>query len=219
VTGPRIQLIHAVTAAQAPIHDAFRRLWPEARVADLADYSLAPDLAAAGRLTDAFTGRMAALIGYARACGAEAVLFTCSAFGAAIEAARADVGIPVLKPDEAMIEKALTLGRRIGGLATFQPTIASLEAELTAAAGKRGLKPKLDLRHVPAALAALNAGDAERHHALVAEAAAAMTGVDAIVLAQFSMVGARDAVAAKAGGRPVLTAPDEAVGRLRSLLG
>ncbi|HEX9568105.1 MAG TPA: aspartate/glutamate racemase family protein [Rhodospirillales bacterium] len=218
MTGPRIQLIHAVTAAQAPIHDAFRRLWPEARVTDLADYSLAPDLAAAGRMTDAFTSRMATMIGYAASCGADAVLFTCSAFGAAIERARRDARIPVLKPDEAMIEKALALGRRIGGLATFQPTIASLEAELTAAAGKRGVAPTLDIRFVPGALEALNAGDGARHDALLADAAAALPDVDVLLLAQFSMVGARDAVAAKAGGRPVLTAPDEAVGKLRSLL-
>ncbi|MBI2977338.1 MAG: arylsulfatase [Rhodospirillales bacterium] len=218
MTGPRIQLIHAVTAAQAPIHDAFRRLWPEARIADVADYALAPDLAAAGRLTDDFTGRMATLIAYGVACGADAVLFTCSAFGAAIERARRDARIPVLKPDEAMIEKALALGCRIGGLATFQPTIASLEAELTAAAGKRGVAATLDIRYVPGALDALNAGDGAGHNALLADAAAGMTGGDVILLAQFSMVGARDAVAAKAGGRHVLTAPDEAVGKLRSLL-
>jgi hypothetical protein len=218
MTGPRIQLIHAVTAAQGPIHDAFRRLWPEARVTDLADYSLAPDLAGAGRLTDTFDGRMAALIGYAASCGADAVLFTCSAFGAAIERARRDVKIPVLKPDEAMIEKALSLGGRIGGLATFQPTIASLKAELTAAASKRGVAPTLELRFVPGALDALNAGDGARHDALLAEAAAGMTGADVLLLAQFSMVGARVAVAARASGRPVLTAPDEAVDKLRSLL-
>ena len=218
MTGPRIQLIHAVAVAQGPVHDAFRRLWPEARLADLADYSLAADLAAAGRLTHAFTERMTTLIGYARACDADAVLFTCSAFGAASEAARREVGIPVLKPDEAMIEKALALGDRVGGLATFKPTIASLEAELTAAAGKHGLAPALDLRFVPGALEALNAGDGARHDALLAEAAAAITGADVLLLAQFSMVGARDAVAARTGGRPVLTAPDEAVKKLRSLL-
>lgn len=218
MTGPRIQLIHAVTVAQAPVHDAFRRLWPEARLADLADYSLATDLSAAGRLTDAFTERMAALIGYGLATGAEAVLFTCSAFGAAIEAARANVAVPVLKPDEAMIEAALAAGPRIGGLATFQPTLPSLEAELKTAAAKQGITPEISLRHVPGALEALNAGDDDRHHALVAEAAAALTDVDVILLAQFSMVGARDA-AAKAQPRPVLTAPEEAVGKLKSLLG
>ena len=99
-----------------------------------------------------------------------------------------------------------------------KPTIASLEAELTAAAGKRGVAPMLDIRFVPGALEALNAGDGARHDALLAAAAAALPDVDVLLLAQFSMVGAGNAVAAKAGGRPVLTAPDEAVGKLRSLL-
>ena len=218
MTGPRIQLIHAVTVAQAPVHDAFRRLWPEARAVDLADLSLAPDVAATG-LTDAFTERMAALIGYGVATGAAAVLFTCSAFGAAIEKARQGVGIPVLKPDEAMIEEALARGPRIAALATFRPTIGSLAAEIAAAAKKRGLAPALNLRHVPGALDALNAGDGQRHDRLIAEAAVAIADADVLLLAQFSMVRAKDAVAATAGGRPVLTAPDEAVRKLRTLLG
>ncbi len=215
--GPRIQLVHAVTVAQGPVHDAFRRLWPAARPVDLADYSLAPDLAAAGRLTDAFTERMAALIGYGVATGADAVLFTCSAFGAAIEAARRGVAIPVLKPDEAMIDAALAIGGRIGGLATFAPTLPSLEAELKAAAARKRVAPKITLRHVPGALEALNAGDGGRHDALIADAAAALADADVLLLAQFSMVRARDA-AASAQRRPVLTAPDEAVSKLKALL-
>lgn len=218
MTGPRIQLIHAVTVAQGPVHDAFRAFWPEARLADLADYSLATDLAAAGRLTDAFTDRMAALIAYGVDTGADAVLFTCSAFGAAIEAARADVAIPVLKPDEAMIETALSRGPRIGGLATFEPTLPSLERELKAAAANKGATPEITLRHVPGALEALNAGDGDRHDKLLAEAAADMADVDVILLAQFSMVRARGPVA-RAQPRPVLTAPEEAVRTLKSLLG
>ncbi|MAF94652.1 MAG: arylsulfatase [Rhodospirillaceae bacterium] len=215
---PRIQLIHAVSVAQGPIHGAFARLWPEARIADLTEASLAADLAGAGELTDAFTGRMAALIGYGVEAGADGVMFTCSAFGAAIKAARDGVSIPVLKPDEAMIEAALSEGPRIGGLATFAPTIASLAGELAAAAGARGLKPAIDLRHVPGAMEALQLGRGDEHDALIAEAAAEMTGVDVLILAQFSMSGARDAIA-EIAGRPVLTAPDEAVKKLRRLLG
>jgi len=218
MTGRRIQLIHAVVAAQRPIHDAFERLWPEARLADLADYSLAADVAAAGRLTDEFTSRMAALIGYGAATGADAVLFTCSAFGAAIEAAREGVTIPVLKPDEAMIEAALAAGPRIGALATFEPTLPSLEAQIAAAAKARGLAPAVTLRYVPGALDALNDGRADEHHRLVADAAAGMADLDVLMLAQFSMVGAREAAEAAAGVK-VLTAPDEAVGKLKSLLG
>jgi len=207
-----------VTVAQAPIHDAFARLWPAARIADLTDAALADDLAEAGALTDAFSARMTALVEYGVANGADGVLFTCSAFGSAIEAARNGVQVPVLKPDEAMIEAALERGSRIGGLATFEPTITSLAAELETAAEAGGLNPEIELRHVAGALDALNAGRADDHHRLVADAAAGMKGVDVLVLAQFSMVGARDA-AEQASGVPVLTAPDEAVRKLKGLLG
>ena len=218
MTGPRIQLIHAVTAAQDPIHAAFARLWPEAETGDLEDLSLPGDLAAAGELTDVFTERMAGLIEQGVQAGAHAVLFTCSAFGAAIERAREDVSIPVLKPDEAMIERALSLGPRIGGLATFAPTLPSLKSELLAAARAMGIEADIDLRHVPGALDALNAGDGAEHDRLVAAAADAMTDVDVLLLAQFSMIGARDAIA-DVPTRPVLTAPDEAVRKLREILG
>ena len=218
MAAPLIQLIHAVQAAQAPIHDAFSRLWPEARTDDFTDETLAPDLARAGALTDAFTGRMAGLIGRGIKGGADVVLFTCSAFGGAIEQARADVDIPVLKPDEAMIETALSSGNRIGGLATFAPTIGSLSGELAAAAGALGLAPEITLRHVPGALDALNDGRDDEHDRLIAEAAAEMADVDVLFLAQFSMVRAGGAIA-DVPGRSVLTAPDEAVKKLKGLLG
>lgn len=218
MTGPRIQLIHAVTVAQGPIHAAFARLWPEAETLDLEDLSLPGDLAAAGELTDVFTERMADLIEQGIQAGAHAVLFTCSAFGAAIERAREGLGIPVLKPDEAMIEKALSSGTRLGGLATFAPTIGSLSRELAAAARALGLTPEITLRHVPGAIEALNGGRDDEHNTLIARAAAEMTDVDVLMLAQFSMVRAVDAIE-DVPSRPVLTAPDEVVLRLKSLLG
>jgi len=210
-------LIHAVTAAKAPIHGAFARLWPEAETADLDDLSLPGDVAAAGELTGAFTERMAGLIDRGVRAGADAILFTCSAFGAAIEKARDGVAVPVLKPDEAMIERALSLGPRIGGLATFAPTLPSLKSELLAAAERKGIEPILDLRHVPGALDALNAGRETDHDRLIADAAQDMANCDSLLLAQFSMVGAAQAIA-EVPGRPVLTAPDEAVRKLKGLL-
>jgi hypothetical protein len=219
---PRIQLIHAVTAAKAPIHGAFARLWPEAETGDIDDLSLPGDLAAAGSLTGAFTERMAGLIERGVKAGADAILFTCSAFGGAIEAARQGVAEPVLKSNEAMIGRALSLGAcatpRIGGLATFAPTLASLKSELLAAAEATGIEAKINLRHVPGALGALNAGDGPEHDRLLAAAAGEMTDCDCLLLAQFSMIGAKDAIQ-DVPARPVLTAPDEAVKKLKRLLG
>src|SRR5690606_28344591 len=97
---PRIALIHATPLAIEPIGAAFSRLWPEARTTNLLDDSLSADLAAEGRLTDHMIGRFLTLARYVHGCGADAILFTCSAFGPAIEATAAAMTIPVLKPNE-----------------------------------------------------------------------------------------------------------------------
>ena len=90
---------------------------------------------------------------YAASTGSDAILFTCSAFGPCIEAvARAHAPMPVLKPNEAMIEQAAAQGRRIGLLSTFAPTLASMPREFPSSVE---LMPKL----VDGALAALDRGD------------------------------------------------------------
>ena len=141
-----------------PIGEAFRQLWPAARVTHLLEDSLSADLAAEGRLTERMFERFVALARYAHGAGADAILFTCSAFGPAIEAAAAAVPIPVLKPNEAMLEEALTAGNRIGLLATFEPSIPALRAELEQMARKSSIALEITTRVVPAALKALHAG-------------------------------------------------------------
>ena len=85
------------------------------------------------------------------------------------------------------------------------------------AAKAQGLTPAITLRHVPGALDALNDGREAEHDTLIAGAASEMADVDVLLLAQFSMIGARDAIQ-DVPGRPVLSAPDEAVKKLKGLL-
>lgn len=213
----RITLIHAMAPSIPPIEAAFRRLWPEATLMNLLDSSLAPDLARDGALTPAMTERFLALARYARSTGADAILFTCSAFGPCIEAcARELAPIPVLKPNEAMIEEALALTGprgRIGLMATFAPTLTSMPPEFAAAAPDATLVPCL----AESALTALNAGDLAGHNRAAAAAALAMEDCDVIALAQFSLSQAAETVAT-ATGKTVLTTPDSAVRKLRRLL-
>jgi Asp/Glu/hydantoin racemase len=207
----RIGLIHALAHSVAPIAASFARLWPEAEVMNLLDDSLSTDLARDGRLTDAMTARFLTLGRYVAATGADAILFTCSAFGPCIEAvARAQAPRPVLKPNAAMIEQAVAKGRRIGLLSTFPPTLASMPREFPDLVE---IVPKLAV----GALAALDRGDRAEHDRLVADAARELRDCDVIALAQFSMAGAAELVA-QATGRPVLTTPDSAVMKLRQLL-
>ncbi|MFQ5757638.1 MAG: aspartate/glutamate racemase family protein [Acidiferrobacterales bacterium] len=212
---PRIALIHATALAHEPICEAFLRLWPEARTVNLTDDSLSEDLAEASELNPGITTRILSLARYAADCGAEGILFTCSGFGSAIDAAKKALTIPVLKPDEAMIEEALSCGPRIAGLASFLPSIVSLRTELVAAAAGQRISPQIELRHVPGAMEALRAGRAEEHDAAITRAAQALTNYDVLILAQFSMARARAAIA-DVRGRRILTSPDSAVTKLRS---
>jgi hypothetical protein len=214
---PRIVLVHAVRVAMQPIEDAFRAGWPDAERVNLLDDSLSVDRAAAGELRPAMYARFKALTDYAESIGAAGLLFTCSAFGPAIEAARAGRKFPVLKPTEAMFADALARGARIGMLATFEPSVASMEEEFRATAA--ALRPDATLRSVfvPEAMDALNAGDGERHDRLIAARAPALADCDAVLLAQFSTARAASAVAAVVRCR-VLTSPQSAVAKLKAAI-
>jgi Asp/Glu/hydantoin racemase len=210
MTPPRITLIHALKHSIAPIEAAFAKAWPRARLMNLLDDSLSADLA--GELDAAMTGRFLALGDYAAATGADAILFTCSAFGPCIEAvARAHAPMPVLKPNEAMIEQAVTMGRRIGLLSTFPPTLVSMPPEFPTTVQ---VVPKL----AEGALAALDRGDRAEHDRLIVQAARELRDCDVIALAQFS-IAATAPLVTEATGRPVVTTPDSAVDKLMKLLG
>lgn len=213
---PRIALIHALRDSLAPAMDAMARGWPEAVPVNLLDDSLSADLARDGQLSAAMIGRFVALAKYAVANGADGILFTCSAFGPAIEAARAAVCVPVLKPNESAFAAALAAGSSIGLLVTFPGSLAPLSAELRAMAGARDVS--LAAHMVPDALAALQTGDGATHDRLIAAAARKLPQGAAIVLGQFSMARALPGVQSGVEAQ-VLSTPDAAVADLRLRLG
>jgi Asp/Glu/hydantoin racemase len=207
----RIALIHALQHSLPPVAASFAKLWPEVELMNLLDDSLSADLEREGGLTRGMTERFLKLGRYATGTGADAILFTCSAFGPCIEAvARAERPIPVLKPNEAMIEQAVAKGSRIGLLSTFPPTLASMPREFP---NSVQVVPKL----ADGALTALGRGNTGEHDRLIAEAAKSLRDCDVIALSQFSMASAAPLVA-QASGRPVLTTPDSAVEKLRDML-
>jgi len=219
-TAPRIALIHALAHSIAPINAELDRSWPECVRMNLLDDSLAADLARSAAGLDArMTARFVALAAYAIGTGARGILFTCSAFGSCIDAVAARwPEIPVQKPNEAMIDEAVRAatsgGRRgrIGLVATFAPTLASMPAEFPA--GVEVIPVLAD-----GALAALDAGDNSTHDRLAADAArrAHAMGCDVIALAQFSLARAAPAVAS-AVPLPVLATPASAVRLMRARL-
>ena len=167
--GPRIALIHATPLAVEPVQSAFQRHWPAAVRMNLLDDSLSADRAAAGRLTQQMVDRFLTLTRYAIGTGCEGILFTCSAFGPAIDAAARLAGRPTLKPNEAMFEQALALTPRTGTLkagllATFEASLPSMDHELQAMATARGALVDLRKVFVPDAMRDLAQGRAGEHH-------------------------------------------------------
>lgn len=218
-TRPRIALIHALSHSVAPINAAFARSWSEAVLMNLLDDSLSADLASGQGLNAKMHQRFAALANYAIDTGAQAILFTCSAFGSCIDAViKTHPTLAIFAPNSAMIEEIMgadskvQTDEKIGLIATFRPTLDSMPREFP--------QPE---RLVPAwaegALAALNAGDTQSHDKLIAQSALALRdqGCTRIALSQFSMARARDLCAARTG-LPVYTTVDSAVSALRKRL-
>ncbi|MGW2570374.1 aspartate/glutamate racemase family protein [Streptomyces sp. NPDC001537] len=134
--------------------------------------------------------------------GARAVLCTCSTIGGVAEAAAP--GVPVLRSDRPMAAAAVAAGSRIVVLAgvesTFGPTVSLIEEE----ARRAGRPVEVRTRLVEGAWDRFAAGDGEGCARLVAAAADAVTGADAIVLAQGSMAPAQHLTTTAI---PVLSSP------------
>jgi Asp/Glu/hydantoin racemase len=213
----RIALIHAVQVAIEPINSAFAAQWPEVECMNLLDDRLSVDRAKSSDLSEDIYDRINDLAVYAADSGADAVLFTCSAFGPAIEAAGETLDIPVLKPNDAMFNAALDTGQKIGLLVSFQPSVESLRQEFDQLVAAKKADATLEVICVPEAMSALRAGDMERHNELLATAAKDLLHCDAIMLGQFSTACAKPSVEA-VFNKPVLTSPDAAVKALKAIL-
>lgn len=220
MSSPRIALIHATPLAIEPVNLSFKKLWPEASLQNILDDSLSKDHAAVGHLTADMVERFIDLAQYAKRAGCQGILFTCSAFGEAIEAAAIAVGIPTLKPNEAMFEDALRVALEtnpndaevlnIGLVATFAASIVSMSEEFNALTVGLERQVQLHTLFVPHAMDALAQGHAKEHHKLIAEGIQSMPVCDVTMLAQFSMAAAQTLAQTKTITH-ILTSPECAV--------
>jgi Asp/Glu/Hydantoin racemase len=219
----KIALIHATTLAVEPVSTAFRFGWPQAKYMNILDDGLTSDLLNAGFLNDSMVARMVDLAKYAQTAHVHGVLFTCSAFGDAIDEAKRRVDLPILKPNEAMFDEALEIcaslggSRRIGLLTTFKPASVTMHEELEVAIRERNLPIQIDSACDPQALEDLNSGDTLAHDQRVIELAQSLPQCDVLLLGQFSMARCHALVEA-ATHKTVLSSPGSAVRKLKSIL-
>ncbi|MGC5617394.1 3-oxo-tetronate kinase [Georgenia sp. Z1491] len=215
-----VALISATPVAIPPATDALAEALPDATVWNLLDDRLLADAADAGELTEPLRERMVRLIAHAVDGGADAVLLTCSMYGTVAEGTVAD--IPVLAPDGPAFEEAAT-----GGYGTVL-VVASLESALadsvqrfTEAVSDAGTEVDVRGLAVPAALAAAKADDPSALATVLIDACRPFVdgeaGVDAVLLAQYSLSPAQ-AQLAEALGVTVISGPSSAAATLRDAL-
>ncbi|MEW2402461.1 aspartate/glutamate racemase family protein [Streptomyces sp. NPDC046862] len=232
--GPRplIALIHAVPTGARVAQEAFAREFPQAVPWNVLDDRLLDDALHSEGLTDVLRRRMLRLIAHVMDGGAQGVLLTCSSYGEVVDTARTLWNVPVLKSDEAMFQDALSGPfRRIAVVASTPPAVpaavAQLEALVTTARPDRPVDIVTALSEDAACRDGVDGADGAddpeataRHLAgALAEAldAAGAGDADAVLLAQYSLTPARDALEALVGV-PVLDGAGAAARQLRGLL-
>jgi Asp/Glu/hydantoin racemase len=137
---------------------------------------------------------------------------TCSSIGGATEEIAGKRGWPVVRIDEAMVDRALELGSRIGVVATLRSTLRPTVDLVRRRAGDRRVGVREALAE--GAFTALKAGDRDRHDELVRAALRDLIGtVDVIVLAQASMARVADSLGPAASRTPILASPELGVAR------
>ncbi|MCF1593257.1 aspartate/glutamate racemase family protein [Streptomyces muensis] len=212
-------MIHAVPSGARVAEQAFAREFPQAAVWNVMDDRLLDDARLAGGLTDTLRRRMLRLIGHVMDGGAQGLLLTCSSYGEVVDTARTLWDVPVLKSDEAMFKAALAGPyRRIAVVASTPPAVPAAVTQLEALVP--AVRPDRPLDIVTALSEdAADADDAEATARHLADALRAAGGADAdaVLLAQYSLTPAAEALAALVE-LPVLDGAGAAARELRGLL-
>lgn len=213
-----VVVVHTGPATVQPLKQQFAETLPGVRVINIMDDSLLNDAIAAGKLTQEVTGRVVNYMQMAQQMGADAILNACSSVGEAASAARSAVSTPIVKIDDAMAERAVAMGTRIGVVATVRTTLEPTGRLIQAKADAAGKRIELVEGLAQGAFEKLLAGQAEEHDAIVKQTILSLADkVDVVVLAQVSM--ARLVPSLGDLKVPVLSSPRSGVEAVRAVLG
>jgi Asp/Glu/hydantoin racemase len=219
----KVVLIHTVDGNIKVFDDLVQEIAPGLPAEHVVDESLLGDTIAAGGLTDEVRQHFRERAEAARRDGADVIMLTCSSVGPSADGLGAELGVTVLRVDEAMADRAVELGSSVGVAATLPTTLGPTADLIERAAGSQGRQVTVTTRLAEGAFDALRAGDGARHDALVMAALQELaSGVDVIVLAQASMaraVGGASSLEVAGRGVPILTSPRLGVERLRDVVG
>jgi hypothetical protein len=213
----RLVLIHTVPPLIEVFSRLGSRLLPGVRLFHILDEPLLEQARILSGLQGEQLASLQAHIDAAQRIQASAVLVTCSTLSPALDQAHAS--IPLIKIDQAMLEKAVRGGRHIGILATNWTTLEPTCSSLLAEAERQDKSITLTQVFVDGALPALLNGNADQHDKLVLNAIQQLAGnVDLVVLAQASTARVIELDPVRSIPVPILTSPHTALWQVRQVL-
>ncbi len=215
----KLGLIHT-SATLVPVFAALcKEKLPNVDVFNIADDSLVKGIREAGSLTATIARRVTNYLESAELAGADYIMVTCSSIGPAVEAGAKLMGVPVLRVDQPMADKAVAAGKKIGVIATLSTTLEPTADLIQRRAAIAGKQIELTSKLVEGAFEALMAGDGVTHDTKVAAALKDLSRqVEVIVLAQASMARVVDSLTAADKRVPILASPGIAVDYLATVL-
>lgn len=216
-TRVRVAAIHTAVSAIRLIGDVFKEVLPEVELVNILDDGVVPDAVKAGKVDHSVMRRMLDYFSAAQASGAQVILLCCSSMGETADVARTFISTPIIKIDEAMAEKAVSLGTRIGLLATVESTVGPSSRLIQRKALEANRQVEIKTKLVAGAWQILATGDVQKHDQMVMEAIGALAREsDVVVLAQATI----SRILPQLGdlGVPVLASPRSGVERVKQVL-
>jgi Asp/Glu/hydantoin racemase len=216
----RLVLLHTVVSLVNTFDRLAAELLPsDAEVVHVADELLIKTVLADRGLEPFTYRRVTSHVVAAAEAGADVVMLTCSSISPCADAATLMVSIPVLKIDEPMVDKAISLGMRIGVAATAPTTLKPTTDLVLARAEALGRSVSVDSVLCEGAFEALAEGNPETHDGIVR---AGLEGLvsrnDVVILAQASMARVVDTIPVSDKDAPILSSPRLAMERARDVL-
>jgi Asp/Glu/hydantoin racemase len=215
----KVGVIHTFLYSVEDLKALFKELVPEVEMINIIDDSLLREVLANGGVSSAVVRRIAAYAMQLEASGCDVILNQCSSVGEAADIVANMLSIPYVKVDAPMARQAVSLGKRIGVVATAYTTLGPSVRLVERTASELG---KTDVVVNPcyaegAYDALLKEQDKPKHdRLLMATIDKACTENDVVCLAQGSMISLVEVCKSKPV--PVLHSFRSGVAQLRELL-
>lgn len=184
----KIAVVHTTPVTIEPLKALINETVPSCEIVNFVDDSILPELNENGGDVRKVEGRLIHYYQFAEQVGARVILNACSSVGEVVATGQKQVDIPIVRIDEAMAEKAIQTGRKIGVVATLATTLGPTVTLLKDKSVELNREIELTSNLAEEAYRRLLSGDKEGHDQVLVDVLTKVAEkADVVVLAQASM--------------------------------